>query len=91
MAVTGQPAGDLPDGRAMLWIIGMIGVAIPRILLRVVAMRIGDVSFVAPFRYTRIVFGLLAGVLVFGETLDGYTLFGAMVIVAPSGPLHLPA
>jgi len=81
MAVTGSPPA-MPDGRAMLWIICMIGVAIPAYYSVVVAMRIGDVSFVAPFRYTRIVFGLLAGVLVFGETLDGYTLFGAMVIVA---------
>lgn len=81
MAVTGTPA-VMPEGRAFLWIAGGIGAALPAFLSIVVAMRIGEVSFVAPFRYSRIVFGLLAGMLVFGEPLDGYTLLGAAIIVA---------
>jgi len=81
MVVTGTP-GVMPEGREFLWIAGGIGVALPAFLSIVVAMRIGEVSFVAPFRYSRIVFGLLAGMLVFGELLDGYTLLGAAIIVA---------
>ena len=42
----------------------------------------GASSFVTPFRYTRIVVGLLAGVFIFQETVDGYTLIGAAIIVA---------
>jgi drug/metabolite transporter (DMT)-like permease len=45
------------------------------------AMRMGDVSAVAPFRYTRLPFGLLIGVVMFGETVDASMIAGAAVIV----------
>ncbi len=48
----------------------------------VAAMRIGDVSFVTPFRYARLVFALVVGVTVFSETPDSFTLIGAAIIVA---------
>lgn len=47
----------------------------------VAAMRVGEVSFVTPFRYSRILFALAIGVLVFGERPDRLTLIGATVIV----------
>ena len=46
------------------------------------AMRNGEVSVVTPFRYTRLVFGLVLGVAVFGERPDLMTLLGSAVIVA---------
>jgi len=46
------------------------------------AMRTGEVSVVTPFRYTRLVFALVFGVLVFGERPDRLMLAGAAVIVA---------
>lgn len=46
------------------------------------AMRTGDVSAVTPFRYTRLLFGVALGVLVFGETLDTSTVFGSLIVVA---------
>lgn len=46
------------------------------------AMRTGQVSAVTPFRYTRIVFALIVGVLVFGERPDALTLVGSALIVA---------
>lgn len=48
----------------------------------VAAMRVGEVSFVTPFRYSRILFALIIGVTVFGEEPDAMTLTGAAVIVA---------
>ena len=45
------------------------------------AMRTGEVSAVTPFRYTRIVFGLICGVLFFKETLDGYMILGSALVV----------
>jgi drug/metabolite transporter (DMT)-like permease len=71
-----------PDGHAWLLLIGAIGIGLPALYAIIAAVRIGDISFIAPFRYTRIVFGLAAGALVFHETLDGYTVLGATVIVA---------
>ena len=45
------------------------------------AMRAGEISVVAPFRYTRLVFAMVLGVLVFGERPDVWTLVGSVVIV----------
>ena len=45
------------------------------------AMRTGEVSFVTPFRYTRIIFGVGAGVLLFGETVTSLLILGSIIIV----------
>ena len=47
-----------------------------------VAMRTGDVSAVTPFRYTRLVFALILGVVIYAERPDAMTLAGSGVIVA---------
>ncbi len=46
-----------------------------------IAMRTGEVSVVTPFRYTRLVFGLLLGIVIFAERPDTMTLAGSMIIV----------
>lgn len=46
-----------------------------------VAMRTGLVSVVTPFRYSRLLFGLLLGFLIFDETADAMTLAGSAIIV----------
>jgi len=45
-------------------------------------MRMGMVAAVTPFRYTRLLFALLIGVVVFGKRPDAATLAGSAVIVA---------
>ena len=47
----------------------------------VTATRLGDMSHIAPFRYSRLVFALIVGVTVFGERPDAATLIGAATIV----------
>ena len=47
----------------------------------VAAMRLGEISFVTPFRYSRILFALVIGVVIFSERPDALTLIGAAVIV----------
>jgi drug/metabolite transporter (DMT)-like permease len=44
-------------------------------------MRSGDISFVAPFRYTSLMFSLTLGFYFFGEQPDGYMAVGASLIV----------
>lgn len=46
------------------------------------AMRVADASAVQPFRYTRLVFSMLAGILIFGERPDTLTLAGAGLVIA---------
>lgn len=48
----------------------------------VMAMRVGEVGFVAPFRYTGLVVAMIAGLAVFGEWPDGLTLIGSGIVVA---------
>lgn len=48
----------------------------------VVATRIGDASAITPFRYSRLLFSILVGVLIFGERPDLLTLAGAGLIIA---------
>lgn len=47
----------------------------------VAAMRVGEVSFVTPFRYARLIFAMIIGVFFFGERPDAMTLLGGAVIV----------
>ncbi len=47
----------------------------------VAAMRIGDVSFVTPFRYTRLIFAMCIGIVILGERPDFWTWAGAALIV----------
>ncbi|PKP68986.1 MAG: EamA family transporter [Alphaproteobacteria bacterium HGW-Alphaproteobacteria-4] len=46
------------------------------------AMRMGEVSVITPFRYTRLIFALALGVLVFGERPDAPMLIGSAIIIA---------
>jgi drug/metabolite transporter (DMT)-like permease len=48
----------------------------------VAAMRVGNASVVASFRYSRLLFSLLVGVFIFGESVDALTLIGSTIIIA---------
>ena len=52
------------------------------LLFSVMAMRYGDASFVAPFRYPAIVWAIFIGVLLFDDWPDQLTLLGTIIIVA---------
>jgi drug/metabolite transporter (DMT)-like permease len=45
------------------------------------ATRVGEISAVAPFRYSRLIFALTIGTLIFKEVPDGLTLAGAALIM----------
>ena len=48
----------------------------------VMVMRIGDISFIAPFRYTGLIWALILGWLVFGDWPHPLTLIGGGIVVA---------
>lgn len=45
------------------------------------AMRAGDISFIAPFRYTSLLWAMIVGYLVFGDVPDAAMIVGATIIV----------
>ncbi|TFL18662.1 DMT family transporter [Jannaschia formosa] len=51
-------------------------------VMSILAMRSGEMSAVAPFRYSAMLWGLLLGVTIFGERPDVWTLTGAALILA---------
>lgn len=48
----------------------------------IMTMRTGDISFVAPFRYTALVWAIGSGILVFGNIPDLPMLVGSAIVVA---------
>ncbi|SMR84082.1 S-adenosylmethionine uptake transporter [Aliiroseovarius halocynthiae] len=51
-------------------------------LFSVMVMRVGDIVFAAPFRYTGLIWALLLGFIMFGEWPNALTLIGAAIVVA---------
>lgn len=50
--------------------------------LSIQVMRVGDVSFIAPFRYAGLVVAMIVGFLVFDEVPTMLTLLGASIVIA---------
>lgn len=75
-------AWPLPDRPAAGALTGAILCGIVAYWSVTEAMRAGEVSAIAPFRYTRLVFALILAVVFLGERPDGWTLGGAAVIIA---------
>lgn len=75
----GQPVAPQAPGLGFMALTAIAGVIAYGALTR--AMRTGEVSAVAPFRYTRLVAALVIALLVFGERPDALTWAGAALIV----------
>ncbi len=71
----------LPSGVASLQILGTIIFGVAAYYSLTIAMRVGEVSVVTPFRYTRLVFALILGIIVFGERPDVLTIIGSIIII----------
>lgn len=71
-----------PDGTDLLRLALALGTGVLAYAAIVAATRIGEISVVSPFRYTRLIFALVVGLIVFGERPDAMTLAGAAIIVA---------
>lgn len=73
---------QLPDLHALALIGGASLFGISAYAALTQAMRTGEVSVVAPFRYTRLLFAMILGIAVFGERPDTMTSLGSAIIVA---------
>ena len=89
VAICGLGAVSLPGVTWMpvspvMWIyVGGAGVAIiGGYLFSVMAVRIGDLGFVSPFRYTSMIWAIALGYLLFSELPDVPTLTGTAIIIA---------
>ncbi|TNJ39770.1 DMT family transporter [Phaeobacter sp. B1627] len=75
---TWQPVGPREWGI----LVATGGLILIAYLCAVMTIRVGEISAVAPLRYTGLVWALILGWLVFGEWPSALTLVGAAVVVA---------
>jgi drug/metabolite transporter (DMT)-like permease len=71
-----------PDASAFLMLAGASVLVVAGYLTAVLAMRHGDISVVAPFRYAVVVWAIIVGFLVFGEVPDWPMLIGTAIVIA---------
>jgi drug/metabolite transporter (DMT)-like permease len=84
MGLVGSAGGGwvAVDLHSALLIIAAASALILGYLFSVMVMRVGDVSFVAPFRYTSLLWAIVLGWAAFGTWPDFYTLIGSAIVVA---------
>jgi drug/metabolite transporter (DMT)-like permease len=72
----------MPSQQQWLWLGCALSVGVFAYWAITEAMRAGEISAIAPFRYSRLIFALAIGFLVFAEIPDMLTLAGAGLIMA---------
>ena len=77
------PGGWAPvSGADLVKIVAAAGFILAAYLCSVMVMRVGEISFTAPFRYTGLIWALILGYLIWGEWPEPLTLLGAFIVVA---------
>jgi drug/metabolite transporter (DMT)-like permease len=72
----------VPSLATLGWVVTAILMGMVAYFAITEAMRVGDISVVTPFRYTRLVFAFFIALVVFGEALDAWTVVGVSVVIA---------
>ena len=80
MAITGWP--EAVTGREALSLGAAVAFGVIGYYLIVTAMRMGEASAIMPFRYTRLLFSIILGAWIFGESPDALTYLGSALIIA---------
>jgi len=72
----------LPTPNQIIYFIGASAFGVIAYYSLVISSRIGEMSVISPFRYSRIVFAMLLAIIILDENPDGLTLIGASIVVA---------
>lgn len=76
------PVWALPDGALVWFWVGVVVLAsTARTYCDIRGYAVGEVSFIAPFSYFRLIFIALVGWLLFSESIDVWTALGGAVII----------
>ncbi|MTI16208.1 DMT family transporter [Rhodobacteraceae bacterium RKSG542] len=73
-----------PDLYGLMLLLGMGIIATAGQWVGIKALRKGEASVIGTIEYTKIVYAAILGFILFGEIPDGYTVIGAVIIVASS-------
>jgi drug/metabolite transporter (DMT)-like permease len=77
---TGSPF-VVPNSEAALALTGSIIVGVLAYYCLMKAMKTGEISAVTPFRYSRLLFGIALGILLFDEVMTPAMMLGSVLIV----------
>ena len=66
---------------ALIFLLANAAAGVSAYFCLTIAMRVGDVSFVTPFRYIRVLFALFFGIVLLGENPNLYILLGSGIVV----------
>lgn len=72
----------IPSSNEIVYFVGASAFGVIAYYSIVIAARTGEMSVIAPFRYSRLVFAMLLSIIVLSERPDMLTLIGATIIVA---------
>ena len=72
---------NVPDMGMIAILAAMIAAGSLGFFFTTKAVRLGDVSVVIPFRYTRLLFSMAAGILILGEQVNVIMLFGSALTI----------
>jgi drug/metabolite transporter (DMT)-like permease len=71
-----------PVSSENLWMLAVAALfLIVGYIFSIMTMRVGDMSFAAPFRYTNLIWAIVIGFVVFDDPLDSWTLMGGAIII----------
>lgn len=71
----------MPSGQTWLLLAGASAAVCVAFVVITLSLRLGEMSAIAPFRYTRIVFATLLAIAFFGEWPDAATWIGTAIII----------
>ncbi len=66
---------------AWIFVIANAAAGVSAYFCLTIAMRVGDVSFVTPFRYVRVLFAMFFGVVILGEQPNAFVITGSVIVV----------
>ena len=73
---------SIPNANMTVLFLAMVALGSFGVIFMTEAVRLGDMSVVSPFRYSRLLFSLAAGVIILDEQLNAMMLFGSTLTIA---------
>lgn len=71
----------MPDLTGMALTLGATAFGVSGYYAIVIALRVAETSIIMPFRYSRLIFSIILGILIFGEDPDMWTYLGAAIVI----------
>ena len=72
---------NVPDTNMMVLFLAMVALGSFGVIFVTEAVRLGDMSVVSPFRYTRLLYSLAAGIIILDEQVNAMMLFGSALTI----------